>query len=555
MGMENVALVAFNRGVISKKGMARIDLKRTALSAEIQTNFIPRVLGSMSLRPGFQYLGATKDNKVSFHIPFIFSRSDTALIEFTDLAMRVRVSDVIISRVAVSTAVTSGDFSSATGWTDADESGATSTITGGKLELVGTKFKSAIRKQQVTVASGDLNKEHGLRIVVDRGPVMLRVGSTDGGDDYVSETGLGTGEHSLAFTPTGDFWVQLSSLSQSKKIVDSITVESSGDMELSSPFIEADLRKIRYDESADVIYIACKGYRQRKIERRGTRSWSIVVYEPEDGPFRNINVTTTSISASAITGDITLTASQKLFKSSNVGSLFKLTSIGQKVATDANGADQWTNPIKVTGVGASQRTFNIIRSGTWSGTITLQRSVGEVGSWTDVTSYTTNATTTYNDGLDNQTIYYRIGFKSGNYTSGTASLELNYASGGLTGIAKITGYTNETTVSAAVLSDLGGTTGTTDWSESEWSDRRGYPSAVALHEGRLWWGGKTKIIGSISDAYESFDEDIEGDSAVINRSIGSVLLIISIGLSVCRAFLSERTDRNGRHGRRLWTSL
>lgn len=521
MGMENVALVAFNRGIISKKGMARTDIKRTALSAEIQTNFVPRVLGSMSLRPGLQYLGSTKSNKRAFHLPFIFSRSDKALIEFTDLVMRVRVSDAIISRVAVSTAVTSGDFSASTGWTDADESGAASNITGGKLELVGTKFNSAIVKQQVTVGAGDVNKEHALRIVVDRGPVTLRVGSTDGGDDYISETSLGTGTHSLAFTPTGNFWIKLSSLTQAKKIVDSITVEGAGNMELPSPYLEADLRKIRYDESADVIYLACKGYQQRKIERRGTRSWSIVEYEPQDGPFKNINVTTTSISASAIVGDITLTASKRLFKSSNVGSLFKLTSIGQKVAFDATGADQWSNPIKVTGVGASQRTFNIIRSGTWVGTITLQRSVGEVGAWVDVTTYTTNATITYNDALDNQTIYYRIGFKSGNYTSGTASLELNYASGGLTGIVKITGYTDEQTVSAAVLKDLGGTTGTTDWNEGEWSNRRGYPSAVALHEGRLWWAGKTKVIGSISDAYESFDEDVTGDSALINRSIGS----------------------------------
>lgn len=521
MGTENVALIAFNRGLISKKGMARTDIKRTALSAEIQTNWVPRVLGSMSLRPGLGYLGSTKGNKRAFHLPFIFSSTDKALIEFTDLFMRVRVDDVVIQRVAVTSAVTSGDFSAATGWTDADESGAVSTIAGGKLELVGTKFAAAIRKQEVTVSGGNVNKEHALRVIVDRGPVTLRVGSTDGGDDYVAETNLGTGVHSLAFTPTGNFWIKLSSLTQSKKIVDSITVEAAGALEIPTPYVEADLRKVRYDESADVIYLACKGYQQRKIERRNTRSWSIVLYEPLDGPFRNINVTTNTIAASAITGDVTLTSSKPLFKSSNVGSLFKITSIGQRVAFDANGADQWSNPIKILGVGASQRTFNIIRTGTWVATITLQRSVGEIGAWVDVATYTTNATITLNDALDNQTIYYRIGIKSGGYTSGTASLELNYANGGLTGVAKITAFTNETTVSAAVLSDLGGTTGSTDWSEGEWSNRRGYPSAVALHEGRLWWAGKTKIIGSLSDGYESFDEDIEGDSRPINRSIGS----------------------------------
>lgn len=521
MGQETVPLIAFNRGLISPLGLARTDLKRTALSAETFTNWMPRVLGSMMLRPGLGYLSATKSNKRAYHIPFIFSRSDTALIEMTDLVMRIRIDDATLTRVSVSTAVTSGDFSSATGWTDADEAGATSTITGGKLELTGTRFAAAIRKQQVTVSGGDANKEHALRIVVDRGPVTIRVGSNDGLDDYVSETSLGTGTHSLAFTPTGDFWVQFSGLAQAKKIVDSCTVEASGAVEIATPYVEADLRKIRFDQSADVVYLSCKGYAPRKIERRGTgRSWSIVNYEPQDGPFRVINTTSTTITPSGLTGDITLTASRKLFKSTNVGSLFKITSIGQRVTASISGADQWSDEIKVVGIGASQRSFNIVRANIGSNTVTLQRSVAEPGAWVDVSTYTTNGTTSFNDALDNQTIYYRIGIKAGGYSSGTTDVELNYANGGLTGIARVTGYTSETQVSAAVLTAMGGTTGSSDWSESEWSDRRGYPTACVLHDGRLWWGGKSKIIGSVSDAFESFDEEIEGDSAPINRSIG-----------------------------------
>lgn len=522
MGRENVPLQIFNRGIISRLALARTDIKRTAMSAEQQTNWMPRVLGSMMLRPGQQYLGSTKGDKRSYTVPFIFSRTDYAHLEMTDFYMRVKVDDAVISRVAVSTAVTSGDFSSATGWTDADESGATSTITGGKLELVGTKFNAAIRKQEVTVAGGDVGKEHALRIVIDRGPVTLRVGSTDGADDYILETNLGTGTHSLAFTPVGNFWIRFSGLAQAKKIVDSCTVEAAGVLEIPAPWAEADLRLIRYDQSADVVYLYCKGYQQRKVERRSTRSWSIVLYEPTDGPFRVINLTTTRLTPSAITGDITLTASRAFFKSSNVGSLFKMTSLGQFVELHATGDDQWSNPIKVVGIGGS-RGFNVIIAGVWTGTVKMQRSVGEVGAWTDVATYAFTANTTffYTDSLDNQTIYYRIGIDTGDYGSGTADLTLSYSNGGLTGIVKITGYTNETTVSAAVLTDLGGTSGTTDWSEGEWSDRRGYPSGVAFHEGRLYSGGKSKIIASISDSYEGYDEDTEGDSAPINRTIGS----------------------------------
>lgn len=530
MTQENVPLIAFNRGYISRLGLARVDLKRTALSAELQRNWMPRVLGSMMLRPGFGFIGESNDSQTAFHIPFIFSTTDTAILEITDEAMRVYVDDALISRVAVSTSVTNGDFSSGTGWTDADEAGGVSTITGGKLELVGTSFNQAIRKREVTVSGGDVNKEHALRIIVERGPITFRCGSTDGGDEYISETTLGTGYHSLAFTPTGNFWVQLAATAQAKKVVDSIQVEAAGALEIPAPWVEDDLGLIRYDQSADVVFVACTGYEQRRIERRGTgRSWSIILYEPSDGPFRNSNVGPITLTPTALTGDITLTASKKYFKSTNVGSLFKITSIGQQVAVTLTGDNQWSAPIRVTGIGgvSDERRFTrawLGSAGTLLANITVQRSIGEPGAWVD---YSINAvgggdaSTTQQDDLDNQIVYYRIGINTGDYTSGTGSASLTYANGSLSGIVRITAYTSETSVSAAVLSPLGGTDGSSDWAEGEWSLRRGYPSSVTFHQGRLFWAGKSKIWGSVSDAYDSFDEDVEGDSGPINRSIAS----------------------------------
>ena len=97
---------------------------------------------------------------------------------------------------------------------------------------------------------------------------------------------------------------------------------------------------------------------------------------------------------------------------------------------------------------------------------------------------------------------------------------LSYSNGGITGIARVTGYTSETVVSAAVLTNMGGTAASEDWAEGVCSDYRGWPSAVTIYEGRLWWAGKDRIIGSVSDAYESFDEETEGDAGPINRTIG-----------------------------------
>lgn len=525
MAEANVPILAFNRGRISRKALARVDIQRMAFSAEEQTNYIPRVLGSMSLRPGWQYLLNTNGNAAAKYLPFIFSTTDVALPEITASGIRFAVDDAIVTRASVSTTVTNGTFNTdVNDWTDADEAGATSSFaSGGYLSLAGTAFNAAIRRQEVTVAGADENVEHGLRFAIERGPVTIKVGSTAGGSDYVGETELGTGTYSFVFTPTGNFHIELASREQAASLVDSVTVDASGDFSLPSPWGEDDLGLLRWDQSGDVFFIACEGYQQRRLERFDTasKSWGISLYQPVDGPFRNINTSTITLTPSAIDGDITLTASRALFKSTHVGGLFKITSIGQQVTSALTAEDQFSNDIRVIGVGNS-RIFKITISGTWSATITLQRSIDETGSFTDVTTFTNNVTSqSHDDGLDNQIAFYRIGIKTGDYTSGTPTVTLDYASGGLSGVARVTGFTSDTVVDAAVVIPLGGTDASRDWSEGSWSGLRGYPSSVAFYEGRLWWAGKGFFFGSISDAFDSFDEDFEGDAGPIIRSIGS----------------------------------
>lgn len=532
MGVANVALVAFNRGRISRLALARTDIKRVAMSADLMTNWMPRVLGSMMLRPGLGYIGAVP--AAPRVIPFVFSTTDTALVEFTDVAMRVWVSDSLVTRVAVTSVIANGDFTTnLTSWTDDDEAGGTSVwVTGGYMGLTGNGTAAAIRTQAVTIAGADQTKEHALRIVIQRGPVTLRVGTTAGGDDLIAEATLGTGVHSLAFTPNAAT-VHVRFLSRLKRqvLVDSCNFEAAGVMSLTSPYAMADLGKIRGEQSqsADVIYISCYGYQQRKIERRSTTSWSLVRYQSNDGPLRIPNVGPTTITPSGLSGNITLTASAALFKSTqapstnNDGALYRITSNGQNVSATVTAQNTFTNAIMVEGV-TTQRTFTYVASAlsATGSTITLQRSlVGDSGPWTDVLAITADATVAYTDGLDNQIAWYRWGCKTGDYVAGTIAISLAYTVGSIDGYARVTAFTSSTVVDAEVLTDLGGTSATDDWAEGEWSDRRGWPSAGTLYEGRLWWAGKQGIWGSISDGFESFDESVEGDSGTINRDIGS----------------------------------
>src|SRR3990167_8042211 len=345
---QTPAFFAFNRGIVSSLGLARTDQKRIALSAETMNNFIVRVLGSMSFRPGLAYLGATSGNNAARFLKFVFATSDVALVELTDVLMRIWINDALLERVAVTTAVTNGAFNTnITGWTDgSDSGGSVSWDTGNYMKLVSNGTARALGYQEVTVAAANQNKEHALRIIINRGPVALRVGSSLGAEDYVTETQLDTGYHSIAFTPTGNFFVQFVSTTIYKKRVQNCTVEASGVISLTTIWPAAALSKVRYDQSGDTLYVACDGYRQQKIERRGTRpnarSWSVCDYVTEDGPFLIENAGPITMTATATTGDTTLTASQPLFRSTHVGALFSVTTPGQTKSVTAAAQNTFT---------------------------------------------------------------------------------------------------------------------------------------------------------------------------------------------------------------------
>lgn len=553
MAKQETLLYAFNRGIVSPLALARVDLKRLALSAATQINWMPRVMGSMMMRPGLQYIGATASNAASRDIPFIRSSTEQAALEFTANLMRVWVDDVLITRPTVTSAVSNGNFdSNLTGWTDNDDSGGTSDwVAGGYMGLTGNGTAAAIRDQTVTVAAGSQNVEHALRVVIYRGPVTIRVGTSTSDDSYVAETELQTGDHSLAFTPTGDFNIRFKSTLKRQVLVDSCNVEAAGVMTIPTPYDASDLDYIRAStdsQSVDVMFVGCDGYTQRRIERRSERSWSVCQYLANDGPYRTENVGPITITPSGLTGNITLTASAPLFKSThapstdNAGALYRITSSGQNVSASITVENTFTEEIVVTGVDA-QRIFTLVLtsiSGTGS-TATLQRSLeSESGPWTDIANYTTDQSLPYDDGLDNQEIWYRLGVKTGNYAGGTIAASLAYAQGSTEGVVRITGFSSSTSVSAEVITDLGATTATDVWAEGQWSDYRGWPSAGALYESRMVWAGNDKFNYSISDTLSGFDPEFEGDAGPVARSIGSgPLSLISWILPLSRLILGS----------------
>ena len=80
-------------------------------------------------------------------------------------------------------------------------------------------------------------------------------------------------------------------------------------------------------------------------------------------------------------------------------------------------ANQYTDAVEVVGY------FNLSISGTWAGTLTVQRSFDAGSTWHDVDTWTEN---TQEYGLEPEGgIQYRAGIKTAEYTSGTCVVRLS----------------------------------------------------------------------------------------------------------------------------------
>ena len=128
MARQNVSLLSFNRGVISPKAIARVDLDRTRLSAETFNNWLAKTQGALTIRPGTKYCGSSINDTGAEFIEFVAATDDVALCELTHNKMRLWLgtdahSLTLLGRPAVDTTLTLSD----TGWSNTSTGGAIAT--------------------------------------------------------------------------------------------------------------------------------------------------------------------------------------------------------------------------------------------------------------------------------------------------------------------------------------------------------------------------------------------------------------------------------------------
>lgn len=226
-------------------------------------------------------------------------------------------------------------------------------------------------------------------------------------------------------------------------------------LEVVTPYTSADLVNaaggfaIDYVQSGDILYLACAGHAPRKLSRTAHTTWTLSTYSPRGGPFQDVNISATTVYASAATGTVTLTASAAIFTADLVGTLFY---VEQKTVIDIK---QW-EPGKTIGIGdlrrSGGRNYQAVNAGT-TGTSTPTHTEGSV----------------YDGDTGIQWTFLDAGY-------GWVTIT---AVGGATATATVLSRLPDGCVSSG--------NATTKWAYGAWSSAEGWPDVVTFYLDRLVW--------------------------------------------------------------------
>ncbi len=279
--------------------------------------------------------------------------------------------------------------------------------------------------------------------------------------------------------------------------------------EIATPYTEADLFRIKFTQSADVLTLVHPAYPPKELRRYAHDNWQLVDVVTKNGPFEDINIDeSVTVYASASTGTITLTASASIFGSEQVGKLFYL----EQPAVDS--VPVWETS-KSTSIDDVRRAdSNYYRAVTAGKTGTLRPSHTEGTSW---------------DGWGG----------SGDDDTG---IEWEYLHSGF-GIARITAA-NGTTATAEVISYIpsqivGEDNASYKWAKYAWNSINGYPGTVVYYQQRLYFAASTAfpqtIWASRTGDYKDFGKSnpTQDDDRIIytyaGRQVNEIRHLIDVG--------------------------
>lgn len=255
-------------------------------------------------------------------------------------------------------------------------------------------------------------------------------------------------------------------------------------VEVATPFTEDDLPLLRFVQSVDVLYICSGKYPVKRLMRFAENNWQLSDMNYIQPPMADLNQDASlTITPSATTGTVTLTASAALFAASDAGCWMELS---QRVSGASVSISSGTS--SAIGVGS---TWKIITHGTWAGSVTVQSSTDNGASWQEERKYTSNSdfNPTETGTVDEFTLMRVVlSISSGACTCDFSAFPYTH-----TGYVKIASVSDSRHATAAVMERLGAATATAEWKWGAWDSEQGYPCCAAFFQDRLCFAG--------SDAY------------------------------------------------------
>ena len=288
-------------------------------------------------------------------------------------------------------------------------------------------------------------------------------------------------------------------------------------VELVTPYSEAELEKLRFVQSIDVMYITSGSHPVMKVLRYADTNWQIKEVDWTQQPFNDLNPDETlTITPSATSETVTLTASKAMFTADNVGDWMKLEQIiSGSTVTSTGGASAALM------VGD---TWKIITHGTWTGNVVIEKSIDDGATWTQERKYTSAGDFNPSEsGTVENYCLMRVVVTGSGCTADLSAYPYTHE-----GVVKITAVTDSKHATAEVIKTLGNTNATYDWYWGAWSKTNGYPNCATFFQDRLCFGGsKTKpqrVWMSCTGDYENFAVDKEAGTVTDDSSITADLL-------------------------------
>lgn len=233
--MSTISQRSFSSGEVAPALYARVDTSRYATGLKTLRNQFVMRHGGAANRPGTAFIGEVRDSTKAVRlIPFVFSDTQTYVLEFGDQYMRVIKNGDYVKLTAQNiTAITNANpcvvtYSGADTYANADQ-----------------VYISGITGAIGTYLNGRTFKVAGL----NAGANTFQLNYLDG--TAVDSTAFG------AYTSGG-------------------TVEEI--YTVTTPYLEADLPLIQYAQSADVMYLANSSYQPRTLSRVSDASWTMALF-------------------------------------------------------------------------------------------------------------------------------------------------------------------------------------------------------------------------------------------------------------------------------------